>query len=887
MASISLPLQPQSAMFSDHRHSDSMHTSAHRHSSRRTPLPNPAFVFPARDPDDTQNAPVPELHARVPPPLPAFSFNPGGGDTSPSSSPLSSSPRGIGHRRQCSEFVGSELPVESRTGVASDNNDKDTLPGPANLAAPGPGFNASRHVKRHAHRRSGAVTSVDLAVISKDLDMQRSPSTSADANQLHPPNNATGSPRHLPVTSWNHPTPPSSPGVIAASRNSLSDDRPTAFENGTPLERPISTVSVETSDSLSTVRPTITAQNTPPPRTNETAPISRKSKTRPKTADASFMLKPDSNGEAFTQTKRPVSASGHSHPLRLAAAGLLGSDHVEDDGHSPRPSTEGDYTDASDRPNSSESASSSHKKASKSKKRQKKVRSWAGAILTRGKGKRHHSKKDTMTETTETTEITETATKPEVDVPAPILTRTNSDMGSGLDVDFDDDNIVILRTPTDPSAPEPSSDQLDTHASSFDASWKPKSFYEQTEQESGLSPIIDLDAALGPFNTPERTPMTGTGFSIASRRMYSGGRRGEFVGPEMRYHRRTESAPEMPPDRSTLHSLRFAGTSSMVDPDVLYEEEEEDAFSASGSHSLKAGRKSPVDQSANLESTGNVDRSDNRSVSTNDTSSTLTRPAVGSDTTPQNETSEVKGNSCLGSPAEETNPSEPSVMVDLADNAVEFSDRNRRSEDVVKRDGRPSKTIEAQSPDISPRFIPFDKQMRPSTDLPHDLSQLSLQAGTLLHGSSPDLGSYSCDTPRSIATPPTDRQFLPSASSNEGFADFSHPSVEDVPSLTSSASTMTNNMHRFSPSFFPRMSTDRSRPFPSRRDSSQSHRSKRSSLVSLSKLVGHHAEKSKLSHEEKPPREAPEKTKKGRRVSRLMQFWKTDKEKSRHDSAQG
>src|SRR5699024_1739767 len=78
-------------------------------------------------------------------------------------------------------------------------------------------------------------------------------------------------------------------------------------------------------------------------------------------------------------------------------------------------------------------------KKSKSKARKKKVRSWAGSLLTRGKGKRNQSRKDTS----------------ESDMPK--ITRTNSDLGSGLDVDFDDDNIVILRTPTNPQTPPTSS----------------------------------------------------------------------------------------------------------------------------------------------------------------------------------------------------------------------------------------------------------------------------------------------------------------------------------------------------------------------------------------------------------------------------------------------
>jgi hypothetical protein len=97
---------------------------------------------------------------------------------------------------------------------------------------------------------------------------------------------------------------------------------------------------------------------------------------------------------------------------------------------------------------------------------------------------------------------------------------------------------------------------------------------------------------------------------------------------------------------------------------------------------------------------------------------------------------------------------------------------------------------------------------------------------------------------------------------------------------------MTTTMGRFSSSFFPRgrLSTDRAASFSAavNRRSSQANASKRSSLASLSKLVGGpHSERSKLYQEEKPPGDAPEKSKKKRRISRLMHFWKV-KEKEKH-----
>src|SRR2546430_17255282 len=89
---------------------------------------------------------------------------------------------------------------------------------------------------------------------------------------------------------------------------------------------------------------------------------------------------------------------------------------------------------------------------------------------------------------------------------------------------------IVIRTPTNAKPPRPAWAE-DTLA--LETSWKPRSFYEQGRDVDMLSPVIDLDAALGPFNTPEMESdrVVASGFSAATKRMYSGGRRGEFVGP--------------------------------------------------------------------------------------------------------------------------------------------------------------------------------------------------------------------------------------------------------------------------------------------------------------------------------------------------------------------
>ncbi|OCK81358.1 hypothetical protein K432DRAFT_295718 [Lepidopterella palustris CBS 459.81] len=108
-------------------------------------------------------------------------------------------------------------------------------------------------------------------------------------------------------------------------------------------------------------------------------------------------------------------------------------------------------------------------------------------------------------------------------------------------------------------------------------------------------------------------------------------------------------------------------------------------------------------------------------------------------------------------------------------------------------------------------------------------------------------------------------------------------SVDDVPSLTSSRSTMTSALHASYSMMSPRNPGDRSDSLcsvPS--DISEQRRRKRSSIASLSRLINGSSfgEKSKLSIEQRPQSEHLEpaknpKEKKHRRLSKMMQFWKS------------
>ncbi|KAL2869313.1 putative cell wall proline rich protein [Aspergillus lucknowensis] len=885
MASISFPVQHQTTTLPHYfDSSDSAPNGlSRRNQSMSAPLPNPPFVFPARQVDDSHDRESDSMtHDRQP--LPAFSFKPGSTDSEQISIPAPPMNRVGGHRRQYSEFVGSDRLVTPGNTAAPHTND-DGLTTSAKLPPPGPGFSAANR-RRHAHRRSAAISSVDLTAISNTVDTkpyaESAPCTPANSKRETAVPGEPSKTESYSATSLSRPTPPPASPRILIDGKALDSE----YLTERPLNQCHSTErSLDVSEPNNLVFSGISARksdNTISFSKDESPPEPQKSRPRPKTADASLMF--EQSGVDLTDhspSKRPRSAAGHSRHKSMSA-GIVNAtsrkSHVEDDNITPSPfrhSSDDDSDVATDDIREpSNSPVSAAKKRSKAKKRQKKVRSWAGSLLIKGKGKRQNSKKNTS--------------QGDSGGPPPALTRTNSDLGSGLDVEFDEDNIVVIRTPTNPTYPETQQAPGEAEAESWaslENSWKPRSFYEQTTTIDSMSPVIDLDAALGPFNTPEmRSGASESGFSAATKRMYSGGRRGEFIGPEMRYHRRAESAPEMPPfDRTFLGSHRFTTSSSLENPDVFYEEEE-DAFLAATSDSAKESEEHLQTQAALTGS--NDDGSDHSGES----SDTLMRQ-------PRDEPANEE-HSGLGIQKPESDEAKSSTIAlamseDASKHTEPRSYSSRSQKTSTTGTGRPKSPMQyvkneswncrnpvPPSPEVSPRFLPVDyRPVTSPTELPSTIPPFSLHGGCSLPNSSfpsPDF-TISSDARRSITTSSTTDPFP-------------HGSVEDVPSLTSSASTMTNTLNRMSATFFarPRLSTDRSASFSAavhRRSSQPS--SKRSSLASLSKLVvGPHNEKSKLSHEEKPPSDEPEKAKKkGRRISRLMHFWRIkDKEKpSEHD----
>ncbi|KAJ5633986.1 hypothetical protein N7528_001828 [Penicillium herquei] len=866
------------------------------------PLPNPPFVFPARDPDTSVSSPA-DTERRTPPALPAFSFNPGADQSLQPTPPAHVPSRPGGHRRRPSEFVGDNQLVTPASGDA-DKREEPTTPTQPSAPTPGPPRGPGR--RHHAHRRSQAVSGVDMLAIQKALATNpgaaSAPNTPGDP-LLDKGREDISRPLSYSAGSLGRPTPPASPQFPPSSIPPVPPIPASIQLESAPMNdnvdtgRSVSAVFHETPESpaISQFQP----PQVPTPPAETRSPHNRKSKPRPKTADASlaFDFMQAQNTPDVPSVKRSKSTghprSGKSKSVANVNATLANATHEGDDAHSTdtsRPS--GTYSDDGSEASidmDHEYDSSSPKKSSKSKKKQKRVRSWAGAILTRGKGKRHDKHEAEHLEVPAKDKCKEKARKLPPALTPPTLTRTNSEAGSVMEVDFDNDDVLVIRTPTNPEGPvsdtdKGQDDRLVPPVPSLETSWKPRSFYEQTAQDDVLSsPIIDLDAALGPFNTPDMRPRGNLSkFSLATQRMYSGGRRGEFVGPEMRYHRRTESAPVMQPfDRSALTAIRLGGNGSET-PDV-FDEEEEDEFLAAN-QSPRNERAPPVESPVEIpvaQSQPQPQAPADVEKSTESIKSAVSVETLTGAPEPQPEGLGIQ------STEEPANTEEAPIAIehDNADSiehvvnpfSKPFSGPPRDSSEHLRPEEIDPKQLDPHSPDISPRYLAVDK--RPSTS-PNQLLP-SIPPFSLSAGVSPSESSFpSPDGPRF-----SDRNFS-SHSYHHLPSDYPYASVEDVPSLTSSASTMTT-AHRFSATFFPRgrLSSDRAASFSAavNRRSSQANSSKRSSLASLSKLVGgQHSERSKLYQEEKPPGEGYDSSKKkSRRISRLMHFWKgKDKERT-------
>lgn len=848
------------------------------------PLPLPDFKFPARRPSPTFPSSAPSSFSRatgrrplsafelistpseefgtsICETLPQFSFGGGSPLVSPRTNgrPLTAQP----HQRNKSEYFGGSVPLI--TGPTPSG--EQSLPPPP----------ASR---RHAHRRSAAISQNDLSLILK-------PSPSSPRGASAPASPAPTSPgyqkSHFASTvdsSIQQPTSSDQPGTpndespskaIKSTKVGFSDDVQI-------IPRPLSMVS---SDSASTVRPGHSVSNSmssvmsgtssPPVKDGRSLVPNnnRMSDMRPRTAEPFLDYEQPMSPELSRRGSLPllseaiiVASPSPSTPRSLKKWSFFGHESGDSSPKS-RPTSSSSANDAKriTMTNSEVVAISAHgipvtstekpgsRRSSisrKPSKKQKKVRSWAGSIL--GRKSRQRSQKQKLSRRSPT---------------PPLRAFTPMDEAQNFEFTHFDQ----------PSSPKP---DLNTDYTT----WKPREISQQDEE--CMSPIIDLDAALGPFNTPSSFGKdwdSSQRSGMRKRAMHSAAGLAGFTGPGMHYHRRAESAPEFENPRFGLN--RLGSNSTMAMEDVFEEDEDEDwedtKASSERDSSIKTGESEEESGSGLGIGTKVVD-------------------SEGMDATKQmdfDNDSFQRGIKRKGSASSDgdrrTISSAKSVhsAVSLIDEPIQEEDSSSPVEIVDdSMPSRPESRTQSSDSTATPPFRPHTAK----DFSPVDFQSFSLQPPYQTPNSPRSTVPSSAPSPRSPFSYDTQRiSTAPSSIADENAFQsllLGEPgpelrmSVDDVPSLTSSNSTMTRESMGF-PGHAQFRDGQRSASL-----SSAAVTRKRGSMASLSRLISSsHGEKSKLSIESKAPNasesDRKEKTSKSKnRISRLMQFWKPTKETS-------
>ncbi|KAF2087442.1 hypothetical protein K490DRAFT_42066 [Saccharata proteae CBS 121410] len=898
MAQIALPRQqvsqPQSSLDMG---TPLYQRRAPSHSGSIELIPNPHFVFPQQpdSPPPTSRMPhspgtrptslqVPANARRTPAgakrrsasALPDFSFNPADQPppalttTTPPLTPTSTAPntpsRNIGHRRGASEFIGNGGARDGSTVLLSSSPTKGEgamLAPSTTTLRPGP---AGR--RGHAHRRSGAISSHDLSSIMNPkastapipaipgpplpplptLQDFSSPSSGNTPSQLSPPATSSEDAGYFPNSSTNSSTE-SSPGRPGSRAR-------VGFADKVEYIRPLSTISSETESTMSTIRghsvsnslSSVMSGNATNPTSrpkipgfnlaldNENAPARR-----PSTAGAvldvmdsgkiTFAPAPQRPKSAFLPEMQysPTSSSSSSTPQKKRGFPFYGrhgsvSEPALGSPSEPLPSPA--ETASMEEAGHSSVAPSTPPRKSKSLRRPRKVKSWATAIISR-KSKAQKAE-----------EIPRRGSTPT------LPTEVGSPADFGIDLDdlepnFDVDDTVTIVEPLMNPMPRPT---LNTDF----ASWEPKPL---TRQNSDLkSPVIDLDAALGPFNTPTIGPVPRQqrrGFSAARQKMHS--------SSGLPIHRRTESAPELVPFE--LLTSQAPPRPAMAD---VFEEEEEEAEAAGTPGSEKAD---PVRAASGPGSVIEEKEEDEDEVGTGIQVVEADQPQKGA-------ALNWNFDDAFRSSRTSREPSPVEIVEDHEEPRT--ASLTRSSDDTIT----PTNTTEAKvAQQMMHLSLPAARRV-PMT--PDTLNGSAFSTPEFSHGE----GNFE---PARLGTATSARTL--STGYGEPGPDY-RGSSDDVPSLTSSRSTMTTAAQGGFPFAVPRSPGDRNSSVssvPSNASAfSEQRRRKRSSIVSLSRLVGmSNGERSKLSIEQRPqtqhggdqPRDSL-KGKKSRRVSKMLQFWK-------------
>ncbi|KAL8871522.1 MAG: hypothetical protein Q9174_002665 [Haloplaca sp. 1 TL-2023] len=891
MAEVYLPHQPFMPSMNSVPH-DRLDSDIPNSRSFAPPLPNPHFVFPMQvgpssGPDDTTTASTSENagNRRSKPrsrpqqlsfsTLPDFEFHPSppATETSPSVTPSSPTksraipPHGGGHRRNGSEFIGGDG-KNGFSGLMSTSPTK----GEGSLPLP-PGARSGPPAGRrgHAHRRSGAISSHDLSNILRPASEARggsAPSTPSDPlvqPTLPPmPDRSTSQPM---ISSTAQDTPTSPHQRQRSSTTGQARPRVGFSDHIEFIPRPLSTISSETSSSLSTIRPShsVTGSISSVMSIGNTSSPSSKATRSPSLDEEIPVTTSSLDHEHLVQL--PANPANTKTTESNSSASEVGPSWSERFSSQPSRDTQLDCSTKEEPANllrlagtpdtlrvrrrsiprsNSPLARPRTSPEPKVAKRQRKVKSWAGSLLAR---KARHS----------TYEDAQDFQRPST---PPLRSVAPSDELLLDSLNFDEDTTCVIQTTPSPKV-KPSSKQKES-------SYMASEVLDDSLVADECGIVLDLDAALesprSTANGPTFEDVTGGRSVGGRRRMHSGGATGGFEGPGMHYHRRAESAPELAPvNRQVFGFSRLGSNSAMAD--VFEEDEEED----------------PVGEARNDDSRRSIAAQEVESDNVNNIGVAVTSNShsdEGPSATTQSQASGIPDAESDGTASETcTTPSVRPVETSNDSDIVGPVDDNENRH-------TPMATRIAKEATYSPSFASSQFDARPvSAPMPFMLPAPSPAFATPEIYSSalstPDFSHSSFEGPRlhTASSSITDRGTLSSFRGGDHGSDL-RPSVDDVPSLTSSASMISAYPPRVSSSAPSRPSTDRPTsaikvPAPRTRSANAS---KRASLVSFSNWVGgSHGSKSKLCIEESAQTGETEKSekKKGHRISRLMRFWKS------------
>lgn len=834
-------------------------------------VPNLDFSFPARPqvaassqaPTPAANRRPASMHANSPPilnvpiahrrsasTLPGFSFN--ASDTSglkedlvPTlmpDQPALVTPSKRGHKRGGSEFVGGDSRFGVSGAISSSPTKATALPLPVPSSGPPPGR------RGHAHRRSAAMSNHDVSDMVKPSDDKQRQSNSLPNIPLEHP--FPQEQPHLDKAA-SDPSSEFAPDMTSEPADSTSISPPDAVEPRPPsrprvgfsdnieyIPRPLSTISSETESSMSTIRghsvnnsiSSVLSLSTPSPpsarylRTSLSTAPEDEYEPKPKARSSLEISKRiEKEGEWFrsstssSNTKRPLSEPAVSkatlsfavpethgkqsnvHGKKHSLSHAFGFDRRKSEPaisvnteHAARLSALS-LQEASNRPEKG----SVEDRASSTKR----LTNWAISRISKKSRdlKRPSSAGKSTDETSHSPMTSDDLVPGKVLISPPPSAETDLDAVFGGLVDFGDtytQPLVQSNTPT-PS-----------YTSSFGS-----------RELDDASPVLDLDAALGPFKSPNvNTPKP------KRETMHSSRPNKDFTGPFAYYHRRSESAPE-------LIAIPMSGMVSQTSlPDVFEgddEEEEEGAKQSSGPSKL-------TEDDNNMGSVG--------------------IEVVDSDHPAQDSTLDFDGGLVIQE--DEWELQNPTVPYSNASSRLSTPIVERRPssiiEETIPEEMSPTEGVEIVEAHEEPRASSLTKSSD-SSETPTILASQAAGLG-LPHG------TQSLTTPETYQTStfssPDFRQrqgsfdmsrlgtSVSSIADNRTMSSYAgeplRVSVDDVPSLTSSRSTMISTMHaNISRRDF--NSGDRT---PSEASGTldstvaAERRRKRSSIQSLSQLVG-------------------------------------------------